>query len=61
MGEHCVDIAGGAGSIPAVPTILFNDVAIRQMSVESTLSQSCHSEIKLWPVFERENVTGMFR
>ena len=26
-GEHCVDIAGVAGSIPAVPTILFNDLA----------------------------------
>jgi hypothetical protein len=27
VGEHCVDIAGVAGSIPAVPTILFNDLA----------------------------------
>ena len=26
-GEHCVDIAGVAGSIPAVPTIFFNNLA----------------------------------
>ena len=26
-GEHCVDIAGVAGSIPAVPTIPFKDLA----------------------------------
>ena len=61
VGEHCVDIAGVVGSIPTVPTIPFNDLASRQALAESTLSQSCHSEIQLWPVLEREKVAGMFR
>ena len=61
VGEHCVDIAGVAGSIPAVPTIHFNDLASRQAPSESTLSQSCHSEIQLWPVLEREKVEAYLR
>ena len=56
VGEHCVDIAGVVGSIPTVPTIPFNDLASRQASSESTLSQSRHSEIQLWRVLEREKV-----
>ena len=60
VGEHCVDIAGVAGSIPAVPTIHFNDLASRRTSAESTLSQSCHSESQLWRVFERRLGGGIW-
>ena len=49
------------GSIPAVPTILFNDLASRQASNESTLSQSNHLEIELWRVLEREKVGAYWR
>ena len=28
-GEHCIDIAGVTGSIPVVPTIYFNDLAVK--------------------------------
>ena len=47
VGEHCVDIAGVAGSIPAVPTI----EALRDNLRASTRSMWCNISIEIFDLY----------
>ena len=45
-GEHYVDIVGVAGSIPAVPTIIFKDLALLTHCLRWLLGHLWDSEVK---------------